>query len=75
MVEKRWNGLGFFSRSRTRQAQGRRKRKPSRGSFHRVDCDKDCVLIRVNQVGGAARHAENRFFSPGDRRQSAQCDR
>lgn len=55
----------FFSRSRNKMW-----RKGEESGNHQVvksialDCDKDCVLIRVEQIGGAACHTgrESCFF-------------
>ena len=43
----------YYSRSRNQSGQRRRKRKRADRPCHLVDCDRDTILLSVDQVGGA----------------------
>lgn len=55
----------FFSRSRNKLwKKGEESGNFQQVKFMALDCDKDCILIKVNQIGGAACHTGRRscFF-------------
>jgi len=66
LLETLRTGRGvFFSRSRNKLwRKGEESGNVQEVTSVSLDCDKDCVLLRVNQIGGAACHTGRRscFF-------------
>ena len=66
LLETLEKGRGvFFSRSRNKLwRKGEESGNVQKVSSIALDCDKDCVLIKVEQIGGAACHTGRRscFF-------------